>query len=199
MNTNLEYYLNLAYTKVVRRDEDGHYIAHVEELPGCVADGDTEELAIKAVDDVKRAWIEECLSARKPVPEPTPDEVLPSGKWVQRVPRSLHLKLSRLAKTEGVSLNHLVATMLAEAYAMRGAKRRELDEPGISIFGLSGVCGWEPEAFNQTEIVHQWPASKHGVIRVLKALTSRLPEHRRDRGRDRVEDEKYGYEADRKK
>ena len=42
-------------------------------------------------------------------------EDLPSGKWLQRVPRTLHLKLSALAKREGISLNQLVVSILAEA------------------------------------------------------------------------------------
>jgi antitoxin HicB len=49
------------------------------------------------------------------------DQKLPSGKWVQRVPRSLHLKLILLARAEGVSLNHLVVSFLAE---MVGRKRK---------------------------------------------------------------------------
>ena len=43
----------------------------------------------------------------------TKDE-LPSGKWVQRVPRSLHAKLIALAKREGSSLNQLATSILAE-------------------------------------------------------------------------------------
>ncbi len=44
----------------------------------------------------------------------------PSGKWVQRVPRSLYLKLTVLAKAEGVSLNQFVTAVLAEAAGKKG-------------------------------------------------------------------------------
>lgn len=54
---------------------------------------------------------------------PEPARELPSGKWVQRVPRSLHLELTRLAKIEGVSLNQLVVAILAEAV---GGKRTDV-------------------------------------------------------------------------
>ena len=47
------------------------------------------------------------------------EEVLPSGKWVQRVPRSLHKKLVSTAKREGVSLNQLVTSVLAAAVGKR--------------------------------------------------------------------------------
>jgi hypothetical protein len=36
-----------------------------------------------------------------------------SGKWVQRIPRSLHARLQMIAAMEGVSLNHLVLCVLA--------------------------------------------------------------------------------------
>jgi hypothetical protein len=38
-----------------------------------------------------------------------------SGTWEQRVPKELHAELAKLAKREGVDLNLLVTTMLAEA------------------------------------------------------------------------------------
>lgn len=42
------------------------------------------------------------------------EEINYSGRWVQRVPKHLHQKLANTAKSQGVSLNMLVATMLAE-------------------------------------------------------------------------------------
>jgi antitoxin HicB len=42
-----------------------------------------------------------------------------SGKWVQRVPRNLHRRLASRAKQEGVSLNTLAATILAEGLGQR--------------------------------------------------------------------------------
>ncbi len=36
-----------------------------------------------------------------------------SGKFVLRVPRSLHRNLCRIAKQEGVSLNHLCVALLS--------------------------------------------------------------------------------------
>ena len=45
-----------------------------------------------------------------------------SGKFVQRVPKSLHAKLSVIARREGVSLNTLVLTFIAEGVGMREEK-----------------------------------------------------------------------------
>jgi antitoxin HicB len=118
-NKTVQYFMDLPYTTVLRRDDDGDYIAHISELPGCSSHGKDRNEALKNLHVVQRAWIEERLLSHLPVPEPEPEEVLPSGKWVQRVPRSLHQKLTRLAGREEVSLNQLVTTILAEAVGQR--------------------------------------------------------------------------------
>jgi antitoxin HicB len=118
---NLQYYLELPYTVIMRRDEDGDYVARIDELPGCAAHGETQAQALEALEEAKELWITDCLESGDPVPEPEPDEPLPSGKWVQRVPRTLHKKLVSLAKRENVSLNQLVASILAEAVGSRRA------------------------------------------------------------------------------
>ena len=49
-------------------------------------------------------------------PIPKPGELgRQSGKWVQRVPKSIHLRLVNRAREEGVSLNTLVIMMLSES------------------------------------------------------------------------------------
>ena len=52
-----------------------------------------------------------------PAPTLTAQDFTPlsaSGKFVARVPRSRHIQLAARAKTEGVSLNTLVITLIAE-------------------------------------------------------------------------------------
>ena len=49
---------------------------------------------------------------------PQPGELC-SGKFMTRVPRSLHAWLVTRAKQEGVSMNTLVTTYLAEALGRR--------------------------------------------------------------------------------
>jgi antitoxin HicB len=113
------YYKSLPYTVILRLDEDGDYVARIDELPGCIAHGKTQEEALENLDEVKELWIADSLERNDPIPEPVREETLPSGKWVQRVPRSLHKKLVDLAKREKVSLNQLVTTFLAEAVGIR--------------------------------------------------------------------------------
>ena len=50
--------------------DDGSYIAEVPELPGCMADGDTYEPALKNVEIVIREWVETALELNRQIPEP---------------------------------------------------------------------------------------------------------------------------------
>jgi predicted RNase H-like HicB family nuclease len=127
MNNNVardtDRYMSLPYTVVLKRDDDGDFVAKIQELQGCVAHGETEAEALSAIKEVQRYWLEEALESGQPIPEPESEEQLPSGKWVQRTPRSLHGRLTKLARHEGVSLNQLVTSLLTEAVALRTAPR----------------------------------------------------------------------------
>ncbi len=112
-------YMDLPYTIVLRPDEEGDIVAKIEELPGCSSHGRNHAEAMEHLREAQRLWIEDCLEAGQLVPEPVIQDLLPSGKWVQRVPRSLHQKLVRLARQEGVSLNQLVTACLAEVTGQR--------------------------------------------------------------------------------
>jgi antitoxin HicB len=120
---DVAYYQGLPYTVTIRKDDEGDFVARFAELPGCIAHGETESVAIENLRSVQSLWIEEALSAGNPVPEPEADAEMPSGKWIQRVPRRLHKQLASAAKLENVSLNQLVTSMLSEALAVRTCAR----------------------------------------------------------------------------
>ena len=50
--------------------EDGHYIAEVPELAGCMADGNTLEDVVSNVETVIREWIECAIEDGESIPEP---------------------------------------------------------------------------------------------------------------------------------
>lgn len=52
-------------------DEDGSYLAIVPDLPGCMSDGETRELAARNVGDAIEAWIEEAPALGRVVPAPS--------------------------------------------------------------------------------------------------------------------------------
>jgi len=132
--------MDLPYTVVVRKDEEGDYVATVDELPGCIAHGATRLEALECLDEIQQAWLSECIEQGQPVPESRPVQELPSGKWVQRVPRSLHQKLTRLARTENVSLNQFVTSILGEAVGVLTTTKKLVpvfrdtsSQPGVTM------------------------------------------------------------------
>jgi antitoxin HicB len=140
--SELKTYLELPYTVFLRRDNEGDFVAKIDELPGCAAHGKTREEALVNLDEAKALWIEDCLENGDAVPQPAEDEALPSGKWLQRVPRNLHRKLQTQARKEGVSFNQYVTAILAEAVggrmAIRAGQPPGHAEPTPSSFDIRG-------------------------------------------------------------
>ena len=95
-------------------EEGGGFLIEFMDLPGCMSDGETIEEAIRNGEDAVNCWIEAAKASKRPIPHPGGLK-RQSGKWVQRVPKSLHLRLTECAKQEGVSLNTFVVNILAEA------------------------------------------------------------------------------------
>jgi predicted RNase H-like HicB family nuclease len=50
--------------------EDKVFVAEVPELPGCMAHGDTQEIALRNVNDAMELWIETAKEFGDPIPEP---------------------------------------------------------------------------------------------------------------------------------
>lgn len=51
-------------------DEDGVFVADVPELPGCMAHGATQEMALAQAQQAIHLWIETANEFGDPVPEP---------------------------------------------------------------------------------------------------------------------------------
>ena len=100
-------YLKLPYHIVIQHitDESGsYYFAAVREFDGCMSHGDTYTEAFENIQEAMELWIEAKLEGGFPVPLPT-DESQYSGKFVLRIPKTLHARLAMAAENEGVSLN----------------------------------------------------------------------------------------------
>ena len=112
-----------AYAVQVRRlseDEGGGWLAEIPDLPGCMSDGETAPDAIQNVYRAAADWIDAATELGRDIPAPTSDEF--SGQWRIRMTKSLHRRLALLAKREGVSLNALATTLLAEAAGEKRAR-----------------------------------------------------------------------------
>ena len=85
------------------------------DLPGCMSDGETPEEAIENGRGAFAAWMAVRQGDLKKLP---PKPSAPAGKparFVLRTPKSMHARLVARAEAEGVSLNTLVTTFLAES------------------------------------------------------------------------------------
>jgi len=98
------------------KEDGGGWLASVPALPGCIGDGETRAEAMEDALAAIEEWKDAARALGRDVPGPAS-----LGQWRQRVPRSLHDKLKRLAESEGVSLNQLVTSLLAEAVGKRAA------------------------------------------------------------------------------
>ncbi|MBR2744767.1 MAG: type II toxin-antitoxin system HicB family antitoxin [Clostridia bacterium] len=104
---NVDYYMNLPYNYIIQpiKDESGDYFyAKVLELDGCQSTGNSFEEAYKSLKEAMKEWIEIKIEHNISIPMPIVSENY-SGKFVVRIPKSLHYQLSIEAQEEGVSLN----------------------------------------------------------------------------------------------
>ncbi|MDR1669179.1 MAG: type II toxin-antitoxin system HicB family antitoxin [Oscillospiraceae bacterium] len=108
-------YMTLPYSVIFRHvtDESGdYYFASVQELDGCMSDGATWEEAQANIMEAMEGWIETRIEQGFPVPIPDEAEQY-SGKYVVRLPKTLHRRLAAEAKKEGVSLNQYTVYKLS--------------------------------------------------------------------------------------
>ncbi len=101
-------------------DDGGGWLVELPDLPGCMADGETFEEAVANTRGAIEEWIATAEELGRKIPKPGAMDQY-SGKWVQRVPRGLHMRLADQAKREGVSLNLFVTALLAEGLGKKAA------------------------------------------------------------------------------
>ena len=108
-------YMKLPYTRLVQEinDESGHYFyGRILELDGCQSTGDTLEGLYESLNEAMEGYIETKIENGLSVPIPETVSSY-SGKFVVRLPKSLHQRLAIEAEKEGVSLNQLALYKLA--------------------------------------------------------------------------------------
>lgn len=99
-------------------DEGGGFLISCPDFSDCISDGDTVEEALAHGQDALKATMAALKAKGLPVPAPNGGGVA-SGKFVARVPKTVHAQLATRAKAEGVSLNSLVLTFIAEGLGRR--------------------------------------------------------------------------------
>lgn len=99
--------------------EGGGFLVSYPDFSECISDGETVEEAIANGRDALTGTIAALEAKGLAVPAPNSGGVA-SGKFVARVPKTIHAQLATRAKAEGVSLNTLVLAFIAEGLGRRG-------------------------------------------------------------------------------
>ncbi|MCY3646933.1 MAG: toxin-antitoxin system HicB family antitoxin [Chloroflexi bacterium] len=121
-------YMRLPYTITMVYDTSGGppaWVVGVEELPGCLSQGDTPDEAISMIREAMEGWLEVAVAYGDEIPPPKDHFPEHSGKFQVRLPVGLHGKLAAVAKEQEVSLNQLVTAILAEGVGWRPAGTRK--------------------------------------------------------------------------
>lgn len=104
-------------------EEGGGYLISFPDFAECISDGESVDEAIVNGRDALKATIAALKSRKLPVAAPNSGGVA-SGKFVARVPKTVHAQLATRARAEGVSLNALVLTFIAQGLGATGSKAR---------------------------------------------------------------------------
>lgn len=125
---SLSHYLELPYPYTVVND-DGSFFIEFPDLPGCMTQvEDARDIAAMA-DEIRTLWIETEYERGAAIPEPAGQSGY-SGRFVVRVPKTLHRTLAQSARQEGMSLNAYVLYLLSERQAVAKTGSQFADDVG---------------------------------------------------------------------
>lgn len=96
------------------------WVAEFVDFIGCVGGGDTAKEAVDAALTNLEVYLQYLKEEGEDIPQPS-DYNECNGKIALRIPKSMHRRLVMIAQEEGVSLNQLILSYLAE---MLGAKSK---------------------------------------------------------------------------
>jgi predicted RNase H-like HicB family nuclease len=106
------------YVRNLLPDADGGYTVTVQEFPGCIAEGDTAEDALRNFDAAAASWIEAAVASGLAIAEPIEPPVY-SGRVALRIPAGLHQDVADLATIDECSINQLLSVAIAEYVGRR--------------------------------------------------------------------------------
>jgi len=118
-------YLQEPYTRILI-PSNGSYSAEILEFPGCFAEGETPDEAIKNLEEAAESWIEASLEQGMEIPEPYMNQGF-GGKVALRLPRSIHRQAVRFAERDGVSLNQFLVSAISARIGAEDLYTRILD------------------------------------------------------------------------
>jgi antitoxin HicB len=115
--------LRQPYARVILPESDGSFRGEIIEFPGCIAAGDTAGETLLNLEEAATSWLLAALDLGQNIPEPIENSNDYSGRFVLRLPKSLHKKAALTAEREGTSLNQFIVYSLAETIGERRATK----------------------------------------------------------------------------
>lgn len=115
--------LDERYVRRLTPDPSGGFTATIHEFPGCIAEGDTAEEALRNLEDTATSWMRSAAANGYPV-QPPVDYEGASGKVALRISRRLHQLAAERADLEGVSLNQFIGNALANYLGQQDGMQR---------------------------------------------------------------------------
>lgn len=131
---DINYYLGLEYSIRIVKQSEGGYFAKVDELKGCMTQGENLKETVNSIQEAMELWLQTAIEQGIKIPEPEKY----SGKFVLRVPKTLHRKLVGCAEKEGISLNQYLIYLLSEQNSICTIKNEMKDS-----FVSSSHEAWE--------------------------------------------------------
>jgi predicted RNase H-like HicB family nuclease len=113
-------YMRRPYARVLVPEEGGGFSARILEFPGCIAEGETGDEALRALDRAAESWLDVALDLGHTIPEALAEQEY-SGKFALRLPRSLHEQVVRVAEMNQTSANQFIAAAIAEKLGQHAA------------------------------------------------------------------------------
>ena len=116
LKKDLQYYLDLPYSVIVqhiKEENEDYFFSRIIELDGCHSHGSTQHESLDNLREAMEGYIEVKLEYGDPIPEPISTDSY-SGKFLLRLPKTLHQRLALEADKEGVSLNQYALYKLAQ-------------------------------------------------------------------------------------
>jgi len=156
-------YLRKPYARRLTPTDDGGYVATIQEFPGLVAEGETAEASVAALEAAARSWIEAALGSGQHIPEPVALTGY-SGKVALRMPRGLHKRAAEMASSENVSLNQWLVS--AVSHYLGGRETITLGLlPVLQSLRMSMIIKFQVTAVasTQTAPIKEVPAVAHFI------------------------------------
>jgi len=110
-------YLKKDYTFVLKKEGD-EYFGEIEELEGCYGDGSSPDECVERLERAKYYWIKAALEMGKEIPSPREQEEDFSGRILIRIPKTLHWRIARSARREGVSINQFLLSVITQGLTL---------------------------------------------------------------------------------